>query len=753
MLTFPTAPGSGSGVVSSRRASLPDRARPHLVRYGAALLFTGASLFARLALSNVLNKPSAFLMFYPAVLASAWVGGMGGGLLATGLALFIGITFFSLPNHSLDGGLGSQGGISLLIFTGVSLTFTYLVESTQRARARHRELLVSAQSVAQERATLYDAEKQSREELERALVQLDLLQGLTAALSEAATPAQVADALVQRTLTMGSAELAVFYAFDSRTQRLLVLAHAGAEPSFSPPATRFDVATDEDDPLRQFLRQREPLWIEDRARYREVFGREPSAPYGFDPGAFVLLPLEEPGGRLHGLLVLVYRSSRAFGAEFRQLLTVVTRQAAQAVDRARLFDAEHRTRERVSRLAEVAEVVNAQLDRDATLHALGRWLVANLADWCSLQAPNEAALVFRMGDGHGDGDGHGNGAEEAADRVDARAAMGRVLAGGRSELHPAMRPGSRADASSSTLVDAPGLPADHTAPEGLTSSIVVPLTSRGRLLAVLVVGRIGSDTLYDGDDLHMFEQLASRAAVAAENATLFQEARAAVRYRDEFLSIASHELNTPLTPLRLQLESALRGVAEERLRGKLVLSVKQVDRISKLVSELLDVSRITSGKLHLREEAVDLAELLREVADTHQGELARAGCELQVVTGGPVTGTFDRLRLSQVVANLLSNAAKYGAGQPVDVALAAPGDTAVLTVSDRGIGIAAKDQERIFERFERAASARNYGGFGLGLFIAKQIVEASGGHVRAERREGGGTTFTVTLPLRSQAAA
>ncbi len=712
------------------------------MRYGAAVLFTAISLLARLALSNVLNKSSAFLMFYPSVLAAAWVGGLGGGLVATALALFIGVEFFMLPNHTLDT-LNSQGGVGLLVFTGVSLTFSMLVESTQRARGRTRELLVGAQNLARERATLYDAEKQSREELERILVRLDLLQGLTAALSEAATPVQVAEALVQRMLTMGGAELCTFYAYEARAQRLVVLAHAGAEPSFTPPAAHMSVAAADDDPVRQLVASREPMWIEDRQRYHELFGREPSSPYGFDPNAFVVLPLDAPGGQLHGILLLAYRTSRAFGSEFRQLLTVVSRQAAQAVDRSRLFDAEHRTRERVSRLAEVAEVVNAQLDRDATFHALGRWLVPNLADWCALQAPGEPPLIFRVAEG---GTLVETTSQASSGDIDARAALERILDGGPSELHPAERQSSNLGVSKAAA-------AAPSAPTGLTSAIVVPLSSRGKRLAALVVGITNPDSIYDADDLHMFEQIASRAAVAAENATLFQEARAAVRYRDEFLSIASHELNTPLTPLRLQLESALRGVVEERLRGKLVLSVKQVDRISKLVGELLDVSRITSGKMHLREESIDLADLLREVTEAHQSELSRAGCELHLTSSGPVMGSWDRLRLSQVVANLLSNAAKYGAGKPVDIALTAHDDSAVLTVSDRGIGIPAKDQERIFERFERAASARNYGGFGLGLFIAKQIIEASGGHVRAEIREGGGTTFTVTLPRRSAAAA
>ncbi len=644
------------------------------------------------------------------------------------------------PTTALDT-LNSQGGVGLLVFTGVSLTFSLLTESTQRARSRTRELLVGAQNLARERATLYDAEKESREELERTLVRLDLLQGLTAALSEAATPVQVAEALVQRMLTMGAAELCTFYAYDARAERLVVLAHAGAEASFNPPLPHMNVAAADDDPVRKLVTSRQPMWIEDRQRYRELFGREPSSPYGFEPNAFVILPLDAPGGRLHGILLLAYRTSRAFGAEFRQLLTVVSRQAAQAVDRSRLFDAEHRTRERVSRLAEVAEVVNAQLDRDATFHALGRWLVPNLADWCALQAPGEPPLIFRATEG-------GIVAETtemaSSGDVDARAALERVLGGGAPELYPAERRSSGDITGAATAAPA--------SLAGLASAIVVPLSSRGKRLAALVVGITSPDSIYDADDLHMFEQIASRAAVAAENATLFQEARAAVRYRDEFLSIASHELNTPLTPLRLQLESALRGVVEERLRGKLTLSVKQVDRISKLVGELLDVSRITSGKLHLREESIDLADLLREVTEAHQSELTRAGCELHLTSSGPIMGTYDRLRLSQVVANLLSNAAKYGAGKPVDIALTASADSAVLTVADRGIGIPVKDQERIFERFERAASARNYGGFGLGLFIAKQIVEASGGRVRAEIREGGGTTFTVTLPRRVVAA-
>lgn len=112
-----------------------------------------------------------------------------------------------------------------------------------------------------------------------------------------------------------------------------------------------------------------------------------------------------------------------------------------------------------------------------------------------------------------------------------------------------------------------------------------------------------------------------------------------------------------------------------------------------------------------------------------------------------IVGRWDRMRLEQVVMNLLSNAMKYGEGKPIRVVVEAAGDTAVLAVSDRGIGIAAKDQERIFDRFERAVSVDHYGGLGLGLFVAKQLVEAMGGTIGVDSKEGCGATFTVRLPL------
>jgi signal transduction histidine kinase len=146
---------------------------------------------------------------------------------------------------------------------------------------------------------------------------------------------------------------------------------------------------------------------------------------------------------------------------------------------------------------------------------------------------------------------------------------------------------------------------------------------------------------------------------------------------------------------------------------------------------------------------VDLTAVTREVLDQFAAELARAGCATELEAPHPVLGRWDPLRIEQVVANLLSNACKYGAGKPIRISVEVNGDRARLSVRDHGIGIAPADRERIFERFERAASARHYGGLGLGLYITRQVVEAHGGTIRVVSHTGAGSTFAVELPLES----
>jgi len=224
--------------------------------------------------------------------------------------------------------------------------------------------------------------------------------------------------------------------------------------------------------------------------------------------------------------------------------------------------------------------------------------------------------------------------------------------------------------------------------------------------------------------------------------------RLTVRLRDEFLSVASHELRTPISTLTLQTETMLRetGLLDERLRKKLLTIRNQISRLSQLVDVLLDVSRLIEGRLNLRSEEVDLGSIAADAIDMLKESAERAGCPIYLNSQQAVSGWWDRLRVGQVVTNLLSNAIKFGRGQPVEVDVETTGDRARLRVRDRGIGVSNEARERIFGRFERASTHQEIPGLGLGLWITKQIVDAYGGSIGVDSQVGQGSTFTVELP-------
>ncbi|QRK11441.1 GAF domain-containing protein [Archangium violaceum] len=286
------------------------------------------------------------------------------------------------------------------------------------------------------------------------------------------------------------------------------------------------------------------------------------------------------------------------------------------------------------------------------------------------------------------------------------------------------------------------------------SVLVVPVRSHERTLGLVTLGSCSPRRRYGPEDISLGQELAHRVAAALESARLFMESQRAVRLRDEFLAVASHELKTPLTPLRLQLQGlwrvvesrAGRPVDPERVLRAARICEAQVRKLSGLVNDLLDVSRLAQGRLPLRLEQVNLVAIAREVIAQFSDDAARAGCAVELWAGPAVVGHWDRVRLEQVVTNLLTNALKYGAGRPVHVRVWMEGGVARLSVRDEGIGIAPEHRSRIFGKFERAVSERHYGGLGLGLHITQQIVQALGGSILVESEPGRGSTFTVELP-------
>jgi len=244
-----------------------------------------------------------------------------------------------------------------------------------------------------------------------------------------------------------------------------------------------------------------------------------------------------------------------------------------------------------------------------------------------------------------------------------------------------------------------------------------------------------------------------------ERRQLEQKLRAGVEVRDEFLAVASHELGTPLTSLKLSVETLARTLRRQASAGSDLAPAavepfvgaisEQVGRLGALVETLLDVTRATEGRLLITPEPLDLAELVRRVVGRMNQVAANAGCAVTVNINGPIDGQWDRLRTEQAVSNLLSNAFKYGAGKPVEISVERDEvqSHAHVRVVDHGIGIPAGKHAIIFERFERAAPKNQYGGLGLGLWIARRAIEEMGGAIRVESSEGSGASFDIDLPL------
>jgi signal transduction histidine kinase len=232
-----------------------------------------------------------------------------------------------------------------------------------------------------------------------------------------------------------------------------------------------------------------------------------------------------------------------------------------------------------------------------------------------------------------------------------------------------------------------------------------------------------------------------------------------LKARDEFLSAASHELRTPITTLSLQTDGLLsipgpgphggRRANDERMMRRLNAIRRQVVRLNQLVDQLLDVSRLIEGRLELRPEQVDLQALVIEAIDLMRESATQAGSPVLLRLRPEVVGHWDRIRIGQVITNLLSNAIKFGCGRPIEVELDADETNARVQIRDAGEGILPQEQERIFQRFERATSVQRHPGLGLGLWICKQIVDASHGTISVQSEPGHGATFSVQLPRAS----
>ncbi len=384
-------------------------------------------------------------------------------------------------------------------------------------------------------------------------------------------------------------------------------------------------------------------------------------------------------------------------------------------------------------LAEASQILASSLEAEATLQGLANLIVPALADWCAIDIRGPDGAVRRLAQVPLPG-------PDLLVPGEVVYPVARVLRSGEPLLFPELPRDVRRQLAGEC---------------DFTSGLLVPLvTHAGTAGVISCLGRPQRPP-FDTRDLNLAQDLARRCSMAMDNGQLYREAREAISIRDEFLSVAAHELKTPMTSLRgyaqLLGREFERGDAPnpDRARRAAVTIQVQADKLARLVAQLLDISRIQSGKLAIERKPTDLSHLMRDVIESARTQLkdhtlvARLPNELVL--------EIDPLRIEQVVTNLLDNAIKYSPdGGQIDASLRAEADQVVLSVRDHGVGVPLEHRAHIFDRFYQAHAGgplTSMAGMGLGLYISRQIVELHGGSIKAEFPDDGGTRFVVSLPL------
>jgi PAS domain S-box-containing protein len=404
---------------------------------------------------------------------------------------------------------------------------------------------------------------------------------------------------------------------------------------------------------------------------------------------------------------------------------------------------------RLEVLAEASRLLDASLEYEATLQEIARVAVRTLADWCIVHLLEPDGTIRRLAVAHGDPAKEAV-ARQLQERYPATEGVARVLRTGVSEMYAAEASDARRAARAH---DADHLRMLHELDS--RAVMIVPLTARGRMLGAVSMISTRPGLAYDAADLAIAEELARRCGQAVDNARLHLEAQTAVKARDRFVSIASHELRTPIARVKGYAEMILAAhsdgdLTDEMLQRALRRIDSGCDRLAALIRDLLDVSKISAGNMPMRLRTLDVTDLAREVVGRYQEQLSGDGHLLLEIIGTAGTVSGDPDRIEQVLTNLLDNALKYSPdGAELRVRVQPKARGVLLEVQDHGIGLPPEAAERIFEPFSRATNAehRQITGMGLGLYICRNIVEQHHGRIWA--RSGGentGTLMSVWLP-------
>jgi signal transduction histidine kinase len=741
--------------------ALNGRASRILVRYTLSALGVAGAAWLELLISRSQVSGLSLTPFGLAVATSVWLGGLGPGILALLLSA-VAIDFFIVGT---DGFLQFRTPADAVVFSAFLagwLAFCVLGDRVYRRTLRDRVLRLDAQ---------------------RAAAQADRIAELTAALAQARTPGAVIEATLQEPLHALGADAGMVLLI-SRDGRTAEIARAVGYPAELQPATP-EVSLSEKTPASDAVARGASVLIESAGAYAAEYPEAMAARRRAGFQALAAVPLLI-GNRVVGVLQLDFRDARAFTTDDRDYLFALAPRAAQALDRTWQHEfavrarAEAETlRERADQeLAERQKVELALRTSEARYRALAartsrlHGLTAALSEAVTLQAVAQAVVRqgrIAVGATHG----------EVMVLVDRGAAFETLYSD--PEGAPADPPGRMAAESGLCATQAVETrrpvfvgsfaewqerywrSASMAADGGYVSSATLPLLVEGTPIGVLAF-HFTAPVNFDEEYEALLVSVAQHCAQALDRARLYEasqraraEAERANRLKDEFVSIVSHELRTPLNAMLGWASMLQQQTMDPDNSARALRSIHDnATRQARLIDELLDFSRIVSGRLSLSLEDVDLRALLRGVVESIIPSAVAAGIDLDLAAMPPLHVHGDAQRLEQVFFNLLGNALKFTPSEGRIAISTRTGEGVVeVRVSDTGAGIDPAVLPHVFDRFRQAdeASARLHGGLGLGLSIAKELVEAHKGRIAAESAgKGQGSTFIVVLPLRESHA-
>lgn len=592
------------------------------------------------------------------------------------------------------------------------------------------------------------AAEQARSAAEQAADRTTRLYAVTTALAEALTLTQVADVIVTQGIAALDAIAGSVRQLSPDGAALVALHVVGYPPDL---ASQWQVIPlDAPVPMAEAVRLARPILIESPAEVAEAWPQFSDALTALRYQAVALLPLMVVD-RPIGTISFGFAAPRTFDVEDRRFLDALARQCAVALERARLYAATQAQAARLGALAEASHIfAAASLDLPSVLNAIAWRVTRAVGDLGVVSLLSDDRELLQLA-----AIAHQNPeAQEVLEQLLRSFPLGaeegissRTLHTGQAQLLPVISPEQLR-----SQVKPEHWP--YLERFGIYSLMVAPLRVNGEVIGILGALRDSPGLPYIESDLTLLQELADRAALAVSNARLYEQAQNAIKVRDQFLSIAAHELKTPLTSLSGQAQLAQRRLsrgeqAPQQLARSLDIIARQADRLDMMVHALLDVGRIEHGQFVLEQQILNLADLVARVVEEAQPDLEQhtmgyaAGPETLLING-------DLLRLEQVIQNLLSNAVKYSpAGGAIWVNLERQDEYAVITVRDQGVGIPAAALPHLFQRFYRAPNVSDHhiSGMGIGLYVVRELVALHGGTVDVTSSEGAGSVFTVRLPL------